>query len=174
MNTFAAIALGLLLGWLAEWIIDWLYWRRRAAKWRQEEVLLRERLQAAEARSADLEHRLSIQSVNLASLQEKLSATGVLPAPEAQTPPAGRAAALPEETPPIPARSMPAARDDLEAINGIGPVIAGKLNQAGICTFAALAALTPERLRELTGDAISRLADEESIIEQAKRMAAEK
>ncbi len=151
MNTFAAIVLGLLLGWIAEWIIDWLYWRRWAAKWRKEEVLLRERLKVAEARSADLEHRLSIQSVNLASLQEKMSHADGLPAPET--------------------RPAPAARDDLEVINGIGPVIAGKLYQAGICTFAALAALTPDRLRELTGDVISRLADEEDIIEQAKRLA---
>ncbi len=41
--------------------------------------------------------------------------------------------------------------DDLEAINGIGPVYAGRLRTAGIETFAQLAELTPERIQEIIG-----------------------
>ncbi len=40
-----------------------------------------------------------------------------------------------------------AAGDALERIRGIGPVFAGRLRAAGIRTFAALAAQSPEHLR---------------------------
>jgi predicted flap endonuclease-1-like 5' DNA nuclease len=152
MSAIAAFVLGLLAGWIIEWIIDWIYWRRKASASLEQEALLREQLQAAEAHSAELEHQLSIQKANLASLQEKLS----------------------NAAPAVPVRSMPVVQDDLVVIKGIGPVIAGKLNQAGIYSFADLAALTPERLRELVGKMISQLADEEAIIEQARKLAAEK
>lgn len=39
-------------------------------------------------------------------------------------------------------------RDRLEVIKGIGPVFARRLNDAGIYTFADLAATSPEKLRE--------------------------
>ncbi|UCG24202.1 MAG: hypothetical protein JSW55_19120 [Chloroflexota bacterium] len=39
----------------------------------------------------------------------------------------------------------------LEEINGIGPVFANRLNDAGIYTYAALASCTPEELQEITG-----------------------
>ncbi len=42
-----------------------------------------------------------------------------------------------------------AAPDNLEEINGIGEVYARKLSDAGITTFAQLAAAAPERLREI-------------------------
>ncbi len=61
--------------------------------------------------------------------------------------------------------------DDLEIIKGIGPVIANLLNQKGITTFRQLGAMTPEELRMLVGDRIQRLADEDSIIDQAKKLA---
>jgi predicted flap endonuclease-1-like 5' DNA nuclease len=41
--------------------------------------------------------------------------------------------------------------DDLRAIDGIGPTYAQRLREAGIVTFAGLAALTPERVMEITG-----------------------
>lgn len=41
--------------------------------------------------------------------------------------------------------------DDLEIINGIGPVYAGRLRTAGVETFAQLAELTPERIQEMIG-----------------------
>ena len=68
--------------------------------------------------------------------------------------------------------STPVKPDDLIVIKGIGPVIAGKLNNAGIYTFKQLAAITPAQLREIVGDVIQRLADEQDIINQAKNLAA--
>lgn len=61
--------------------------------------------------------------------------------------------------------------DDLEVIVGIGPVIARTLNNAGVFTFADLAALGVDELREIVGDRIQRLANEEDIIVQARQLA---
>lgn len=48
------------------------------------------------------------------------------------------------------AESIPPA-DDLTELSGIGPVFATRLAQAGIATFAALAASSPGRVVEATG-----------------------
>ncbi|NPA92410.1 MAG: hypothetical protein GXO56_01850 [Chloroflexi bacterium] len=64
--------------------------------------------------------------------------------------------------------------DDLQQIRGIGPVIAKKLNDAGITTFAELAALTVTQLEEIVGEEIRRLTDEEDILRQARERAARK
>jgi predicted flap endonuclease-1-like 5' DNA nuclease len=61
--------------------------------------------------------------------------------------------------------------DDLEIIDGIGPVISKILNNAGIFTFADLSVLTQEDLREIVGERIQRLANEEKILVQARRLA---
>ena len=63
--------------------------------------------------------------------------------------------------------------DDLEVIVGIGPVIAKTLNNAGIFTFANLASLSIQDLREIVGAKIERLADEGQILSQAKKLAEE-
>jgi len=42
------------------------------------------------------------------------------------------------------------APDDLTLINGIGPTFATRLQAAGITSFAKLAALSPEYLKEVT------------------------
>ncbi|NPA31431.1 MAG: hypothetical protein GXO37_05460 [Chloroflexi bacterium] len=60
---------------------------------------------------------------------------------------------------------------DLQQIRGIGPVIAQKLNEAGIFTFAQLAQLTASQLAEIVGEEIHRLADEEEILRQAREFA---
>jgi large subunit ribosomal protein L21 len=41
-------------------------------------------------------------------------------------------------------------QDDLTRINGIGKTFAERLNSAGIHTFAELANLTPEHIRNVT------------------------
>jgi predicted flap endonuclease-1-like 5' DNA nuclease len=49
-----------------------------------------------------------------------------------------------------PAKEVTAAlvqRDPLEQINGVGPIFAQRLHEAGIFTFAQLAAATPERVQ---------------------------
>lgn len=166
MSTFVAFVLGLLIGWVIEWVIDWIYWRRRSSAWLKQENELRERVKTAEARSADLERQLAVQKASLASAEDELRAA------KAQTVLSNPVDI--SDAQPAPVRTMPVVHDDLVVIKGIGPVIAGKLNQVGIYSFEDLAAMTPERLRELVGDVISRLADEESIIEQAKQLAAKK
>jgi predicted flap endonuclease-1-like 5' DNA nuclease len=63
------------------------------------------------------------------------------------------------------------ARDDLKVINGIGPVIERKLNEAGIYSFEQLGSLQAEDLRRILGKTIQRLADEEALLRQARELA---
>lgn len=62
------------------------------------------------------------------------------------TPPADTA---PERPAPTPAADAPGQKDPLVDINGIGPVYQKRLYAAGITTFAQLAALSPDHLREI-------------------------
>ncbi len=63
----------------------------------------------------------------------------LLPAPEVHNEPPPRF------------RTVTPVSDDLTEIKGIGPVKAGKLNEARIVTFAQLAATSPEDLAEAAG-----------------------
>jgi predicted flap endonuclease-1-like 5' DNA nuclease len=65
-------------------------------------------------------------------------------------------------------------RDDLKVIKGIGTVIERKLNEAGIYTFEQLGNLTTAQLRRILGNSIERLADEESLLQQASDLARRK
>ena len=67
--------------------------------------------------------------------------------------------------------AVKSARDNLQVIKGIGPVIERKLNEAGITTFEQLGNLTPADLRRILGDIIERLSDEESLLQQARDLA---
>jgi predicted flap endonuclease-1-like 5' DNA nuclease len=49
-----------------------------------------------------------------------------------------------------PVREDAARDDDLQQIDGIGPTYAGRLKEAGISTFAGLAALTPQQVVEIS------------------------
>jgi predicted flap endonuclease-1-like 5' DNA nuclease len=66
--------------------------------------------------------------------------------------------------------------DDLTKIEGIGPKVKGLLNEAGIMTFAQLAAKTPEELDAILDAAgsIYKAMDETSWPKQAKLAAAGK
>jgi large subunit ribosomal protein L21 len=68
----------------------------------------------------------------------------------------------------------PSGKDDLKAIKGIGPAIEKKLNNAGIQTFAALAALSKRDLETILGSQVNRLQDENDLIAQAKKLARKK
>ena len=72
-----------------------------------------------------------------------------IPAPVAVAPVAEPVAPAPVPSPEPPVSAAPVKPDDLVIIEGIGPKISGILNQAGITTFAALAAAKPERLQEI-------------------------
>lgn len=65
--------------------------------------------------------------------------------------------------------AVPAVKDDLTRIEGIGPKVQGLLNAAGIVTFAELAAKTPEELDAIMDAAgsIYKAMDEGSWPKQA-------
>lgn len=64
-----------------------------------------------------------------------------------------------------------AAPDNLKVIKGIGVVIERKLNDAGIYTFEQLGDLTTSELRQVLGNVIERLADEDALLKQARELA---
>ena len=63
----------------------------------------------------------------------------------------------------------PVRPDDLEEIDGIGPVYAASLSEAGIENFADLAAATPEDLRAAIGAEAWQTTDTESWVAEAQR-----
>ncbi|MCL4295638.1 MAG: DUF4332 domain-containing protein [Anaerolineae bacterium] len=65
----------------------------------------------------------------------------------------------------------PIRRDPLVDIEGIGPVYAQRLNEAGILSFRQLAEQTPERLREIIKPESWQKIDAADWIAQAKAMA---
>ncbi len=73
-----------------------------------------------------------------------------------------------ETEPETGADTEPPSADDLEIIEGIGPVISRILHDAGIVAFRQLADTPVERLREILADAgLRRLADPGTWPEQA-------
>jgi len=77
-----------------------------------------------------------------------------------------------EPVPPDPAKVEEPALDDLQRIEGIGPKISGILQEAGITTFAQLAATDVDRLEQIVREAGLRLADPGTWPEQARLAAA--
>ena len=76
----------------------------------------------------------------------------------------------PEASPP--AAAAPAQPDDLKKLEGIGPKVAGLLNQAGILTFAQLAETPVSRLQDILESAGYRYMDPTSWPQQAALAAA--
>lgn len=70
-----------------------------------------------------------------------------------------------------PSEGVESAGDDLVQIVGIGPVFAARLRQAGLTTFAQVAAATPEELAAITEQSVDRVVRDDWI-GQAKRLAA--
>lgn len=67
-----------------------------------------------------------------------------------------------------PGMPPPSGVDDLTVIEGIGPRIAGILNQAGVMTFSQLAEMTPGQLTRLLDENDIRMAQTETWPEQAR------
>ncbi len=57
--------------------------------------------------------------------------------------------------------------DPLEKLNGIGPVSKKKLNENGVYSFAQVATLKPEKLKEIAGSRVNA----KEVIKQAKGLA---
>jgi predicted flap endonuclease-1-like 5' DNA nuclease len=71
----------------------------------------------------------------------------------------------------MPAAEPAPAADRLEVIHGIGPTFARRLNEAGIFTFADLAAQTPEQLRTIMANIrASHLFNPEAWIAEAQTL----
>lgn len=83
-------------------------------------------------------------------------------------------ASAPVPTQKIRYRTAPADADDLKKIKGIGPVIAKRLNQAGIYKFEQLADLTLDEFEEALGDLLQRFINERAILRHARELADEK
>lgn len=83
-------------------------------------------------------------------------------------------AATPVKTQKIRYSSPPADADDLKKIKGIGPVIAKRLNQAGIYKYEQLANLTLDEFEEALGDLLQRFINERAILRHARELAEQK
>ena len=173
MTPIVAFVSGLLVGWLVEWVIDWIYWRRQYQKLESSSSQGRQKVKSLEAELSsalniirplqDQVRQLELEKaqgeIRLTQMQEELET--------ARTQSGVFQPALPDATEEI-------VPDNLQEINGIGLVITKRLNHHGIYTFEQLASQTAEYLREILGDMIQRLADEESFIQQARQLAYDK
>lgn len=155
MRAFKVFVFGLLYGWFIKIAFDRIYRQNELEDIRNENASLRD-------------HILSLET----QLQQR--AAQPKPARMAQSAPQ----ALPVEAPatrsdtPAPAPAQETAqKDDLKVIKGVGPAIEKKLNNAGIQTFAALAALNKRDLENILGSQVKRLQDENDLIAQAKKLA---
>ncbi len=138
MYNWTTFVFGILIGWLLEWVIDWFYWRRKYNALNLEISQLQTRVAAYREEKSELEVDLRAMQTQVEHLKTRLSAT-------------------PNN-----------GHDNLQDIKGIGPVIDNMLKEADISSFKALSNLSSQRLREILGDNIKRLANEDDILNQAR------
>lgn len=140
-----------LIGFIIATLAVFLYWYWSKATSSENGALdLLNRYAGAEARVRDLEREVGV-------LRE-----------QQQPAAASQAAAIRQPTPEPLEAAEPA---DFRQIQGIGPVYAQRLHDAGITTFAQLAGQSPDRLREVTKLAKTRAAEAEDWIAAARRLA---
>lgn len=145
MGFVFGLLLGLLVGWIVELIIDWRFWRLDGDS-------ISNRLNAGignlvgdGGNNDALNAQLSEAKAEIDRLQAALAAA---------------------------ATGEVKREDRLERINGVGKVFRTRFNEAGIYTFAEVAALTPERITEIMGVTESwRKIDPESWIAEAAQFA---
>ncbi len=179
------VVLGALLGWMGSWMFNRTLRTRVpddggraggvvAAPVQRVVERVVERtvvdMRALDARDATI-RALQARIAHLGALAEVLSARVAAPAatpsaPAAQPVPASPALDLAAA---LAAGIAPRHADDLEIVEGIGPRIAALLSGEGIATWRALAACSPERLREVLalGGPGFRIADPGTWPEQA-------
>ena len=118
---------------------------------------LQTNLDACQADAEGYKHEIERLDAELAAARASVPTLGV----EEPATRAPAAVTLPAEEPEAP--------DDLRIVEGIGPVISGLLNKAGIYTFAQLASTSIERLRSIldAGGPRFRIADPETWPAQA-------
>ena len=154
------LVIGFLIGWLVEWIIDNQY--RRMRELSQEAASEPQAQAAAEETGSEVAELTRVIKDVLAEREEEVNRLQrELERQEA------RYQALEERF----ERYVSTHPDDLTAIKGIGRIYQWKLRDAGISTYAQLAAATPERIREVLQVKPWQRVDPESWIEQAKVLA---
>jgi large subunit ribosomal protein L21 len=141
MRAFKVFIFGLLYGWFLKIAFDRIYRENEMVDIRNENASLREYIRT-------LEDRLTPMSMETRSVSPTATPFVETPAPAATA----------------------SEKDDLKKIKGIGPAIEKKLNQAGIRTYAALAALSTGELEGILGNT-RRLVKEGELIAQAKKLA---
>lgn len=161
MNIIAAFILGLLIGWLVEWVIDWFYWRGRIQSLAEENA----RLQREQSGEDGEEKAALIQAHK--KLDEENSGLKT------------RIAELEDEINRIKAAALIGhllnkdGSHNLQAIKGIGPTFAKRLNDSGIKTFEQLAQQTPQDMERILGTLYKRFFAKKgkTILDQANDFA---
>lgn len=143
MKVLKVFVLGLLYGWLVKFTIDRIYPENKIADNTKENILLKEHIRSLE--SALQPKSLEAQSVSRPVIQ---------PVKQSRRP------------------QTRTRQDDLKLIKGVGPAIEKRLNNAGIYTFADMAQLTQDELKEMLGN--SKLVSTGNLIAQAKKVARQK
>ncbi|MEM8634612.1 MAG: helix-hairpin-helix domain-containing protein [Pseudomonadota bacterium] len=71
-----------------------------------------------------------------------------------------------------PAEAAPSGDDDLKKLTGVGPVLAGKLADAGVTSFAQIASLSDDEIADIEEKVgASGKFEKEGWIAQAKELA---
>jgi len=138
MNIIAFFVPGLLIGWILEWIIDWFYWRGRINAMSEEYTRLQKE------QGLDIEERVillrehkkleddnSDLKIRIRELEDEINRV--------------KAAAL------IGHLLNQDGSHNFQAIKGIGPAFAKRLNASGIKTFDDLARQTPQDMERILG-----------------------
>ncbi len=149
MNFWVGLIIGLILGWVIEWVIDWLFWRR-------EEEAVAATAAASRSVGIDLQGKVAALEAEKASLAARLQ-EALNRAPQV----------IVQEV----VKEVLLERDRLQKIHGIGDVFSRRFNEAGVYTFAQLAALSPERAREIINPEEWQAIDPELWIAEARQYA---
>lgn len=161
--------IGLLIG-TAFALVVW-YWQKSTSA-EEGALAVLDRLAAAEARVRELEGelRLAQESEYPSENAELLAGISQLWGLQKRVEPkrdqeVGRQEPAAEQAP-TPAHG----EDDLKLVSGIGPTYERRLKEAGITTFAELAAQTPDDLRVITGLKEWQSAAPEQWVSEAKQL----
>lgn len=162
MNILAALVLGLLIGWLLEWAIDWFYWRARM------QAVIEENSQQVglERMNSILEEENTTLMREHKNLDEENSTLK------------DRLATLEDEINRIKASALighlldEKGNHNFQAIKGVGPAFAKRLNEAGVKTFEELSQQTSQDMERMLGTLYKRFFSKKNTIrDQAKEYA---
>jgi len=181
MEVWTALIGGIIIGWLIEWLIDWQYWRRGLDGLYAAEAGLRDALEKSETERAaalDVAAAYAAQLDDLRSRLETLTRTesGARRSLETalrETARLKEQLAAAQGAQPGATGGSPPQRDPLAKIDGIGPVYEQLLFDAGIYTFAQLAAMSIDELHAAIRPAAWQKLDFDGWIRAAQDLAAQ-